>query len=152
VRLPARLRVAAPAAGVTPTETTAHGRSLLHNRLFALLDDEDAPRLALAAALRAAGARCVEAADFGSLQKRLDDELRFPDALLFDLDLGDTLDGLQAIAVLRQAWDSEVPAVIVTGRVGARQGLLLPARCSVLDKPIGLDALTSALMPLLAAP
>jgi len=152
VRVPARLREMAPAATIIAAEATNPDRALLHNRLFALLDDEDAPRLALAAALRAAGARCVDAADFDSLQQRLDDELRFPDALLFDLDLGGPIDGLQAVTALRQAWDSEVPAVIVTGRVGARQGLVLPERCSVLDKPIGLDALTLTLRPLLSAP
>jgi signal transduction histidine kinase/CheY-like chemotaxis protein len=151
VTVPARLRIEAPAgSAATVAASVAQNSALLKNRLFALLDDEESPRLALAAALRAAGARCVEAADFKTLRAKLDDEVRFPDALLFDLDLGGSLDGLQAVAALRQEWDSEVPAVIVTGRVGARQGLALPPRCSVLGKPVGLDGLAATLQPLLA--
>ena len=141
VVIPAALRVpAAPVtAPVTPSEAALAGK------MFALLDDEETPRLALASALRGAGAHCVEAAELGLLSALLAEELRFPDALLFDHDLGPAVDGVTAVQQLRRQWETEVPAVIITGRVGAIQSISLPARCSLLVKPVRLADLVGAL-------
>ena len=147
VVVPAALRIAAPE--VPATERRVAATAGLADRLFAVLDDDDAPRQALAAALQAAGARCVSAADVRALRDALDQELGFPDALLFDLDLGQGMDGLQAVQSLREEWSEEIPAVIVTGRVGVGQGLLLPPRCVVLAKPTGIGELAAALAPML---
>ena len=43
----------------------------LRRTIWRCTTDEESPRLALAAALRAAGARCVEAADFKTLRAKL---------------------------------------------------------------------------------
>jgi signal transduction histidine kinase/CheY-like chemotaxis protein len=142
VGVPARLLRAAPpprlVTGILPT-------ARLDGWLLALLDDEDAPRLALRAALEGVGATVVEAESLARLKRLLDAEERFPDALLFDLDLGASQpDGRAALAELRQTWELELPAVILTGRVGARS-IVMPARCTLLEKPVALADLVGAL-------
>jgi len=113
--------------------------------LLALLDDEEAPRLALRAALESVGATVVEAESLGRLKRLLDAQERFPDVLIFDLDLGaGQPDGRAALAELRQDWEMQVPAIILTGRVGARS-IILPPQCSMLEKPVALVDLVATL-------
>ncbi len=113
--------------------------------LLAVLDDENAPRHALRAALEGIGASVVEAESLGRLRGLLDAQDRFPDMLIFDLDLGaGQADGRAALAELRQAWEMDVPAIILTGRVGARS-VILPPHCSILEKPVALAELVAML-------
>lgn len=144
VVVPAALRAAAPAEAQA-CEPSGAGWT---GKMLALLDDDETPRAALSAALRSAGAHCVEAADFDTLCAKLDEEMRFPDALLFDLDLRSEIDGIEAVRRLRERWETEVPAVIITGRVGAQASALLPRRCTLLPKPVGLSDLSGALAAL----
>ena len=116
--------------------------------MFAVLDDEEAARDALATALRSADAHVVEAADLATLSARLDAEVRFPDALIFDLDLRSELDGAQAIVKLRHDWQVDIPAVVVTGRVAAEPRLELPAGCALIAKPVSLAQLVEVLAPI----
>ncbi len=114
--------------------------------LLALLDDEEGPRAALQAALEGVGATLVSAGTLVQLQQALDAEPRFPDALVFDLDLGaGRPDGLAAVAALRQAWELNLPAVIVTGRIAAMGTVPLPPRCTLLAKPVPLVTLVATL-------
>lgn len=145
-----RFRVGVPAALMreAPQPRTVTGIRLtarLDGWLLALLDDEDAPRLALRAALESVGATVVEAESLGRLKRVLDAQERFPDVLVFDLDLGSHQpDGRAALAELRQEWEMQVPAVILTGRVGARS-IILPPQCSMLEKPVALAELVGVL-------
>ena len=114
--------------------------------LIALLDDEDGTRAALRAALEGAGATIVDATSLARLTSLLDDEPRFPDALVFDLDLGSGRpDGLAAVETLREQWDLQVPAVIVTGRISVLGTMPMPKRCALLGKPVALATLVLAL-------
>lgn len=152
-----RFRVLAPAAlrREAPEAAAAAGASAdlrwLEGRMLAVLDDEEAALDALATALRAAGAHVVAAGRLEALRAQLDEELRFPDALVFDLDLRAEQDGLQAVALLREQWQTRTPAVIVTGRAGAQQPAALPPSCVLLPKPVALRELVTALAPLVAA-
>ncbi|MCW5634000.1 MAG: hypothetical protein KIT17_11765 [Rubrivivax sp.] len=145
-----RFRVTVPRALMreAPMPRTVTGVQLamrLDGWLLALLDDEDAPRRALRAALEGIGATVVDAESLGRLKRLLDAQERFPDALVFDLDLGaDQPDGRIALAELRQEWETQVPAVILTGRVGARS-VILPPQCSLLEKPVALADLVGTL-------
>jgi signal transduction histidine kinase len=131
----------APEPGPVPPDTTR-----LDGWLLALLDDEDGPRTAMRAALEGAGATIVDGAALEELKARLDDEPRFPDALVFDLDLGSGKpDGLAAVAELRGEWDLQVPAVIVTGRIAVMGTVPMPKRCSLLGKPVALATLVATL-------
>jgi len=114
--------------------------------LLALLDDEPGPRAALRAALEGAGATIVDAGSLTQLKLRLDEEPRFPDALVFDLDLGTgQSDGVAAVTELRAEWETVVPAVIVTGRISAMGTMPLPKRCLLLGKPVALATLVDTL-------
>ena len=120
--------------------------------LLALLDDEPAPRAALRAALEGVGATIVDAPSLAQLKVQLDDEPRFPDALIFDLDLGSGQpDGVAAVDQLRAEWEMQVPAVIVTGRIAVMGTVPMPKRCSLLGKPVPLLALVGALRRLVPA-
>lgn len=142
VRLPRALMREAP---MPRTVTGVPMAVRLDGWLLALLDDEDAPRLALRAALESVGATVVEAESLGRLKRLLDAQERFPDALIFDLDLGASQpDGRAALTGLRQEWEMQVPAIILTGRVGARS-VILPPQCSMLEKPVALGELVATL-------
>ena len=80
------------------------------------------------------------------LKLLLDAEPRFPDALVFDLDLGTgKADGLSAVTELRAEWEMLVPAVIVTGRIAVMGTVPLPKRCTLLGKPVALATLVGTL-------
>lgn len=144
VEVPASLRRASPAPprrGTPQADTTR-----LDGWLLALLDDEPGPRAALRAALESAGATLVDAGSLAQLKLQLDEEPRFPDALVFDLDLGTGApDGITAVTELRAEWELLVPAVIVTGRIAAMGTVPLPKRCLLLGKPVALATLVDTL-------
>ncbi|MDP3223736.1 MAG: hypothetical protein Q8M96_11435, partial [Rubrivivax sp.] len=145
VQVPAALRRPGPqmaASAVAPAPDITR----LDGWLLALLDDEPGPRAALRAALEGAGATLVDAGSLSQLKLLLDEEPRFPDALVFDLDLGaGRADGVAAVTELRAEWETLVPAVIVTGRIAAMGTVPLPKRCLVLGKPVALATLVDTL-------
>jgi two-component sensor histidine kinase/CheY-like chemotaxis protein len=146
VLVPAALCRVGPEPAATEAVTQADDLSRLDGWLLALLEDEDAPRAAMRAALEGVGATIVEAASLDQLRRRLDDEPRFPDALVFDLDLGPGQpDGLAALDELRHEWEMLVPAVIVTGRIAVMGTVPMPKRCSLLGKPVPLATLVATL-------
>jgi signal transduction histidine kinase/CheY-like chemotaxis protein len=144
VLLPAELKRPAPQAAAAARAEPDTTR--LDGWLLALLDDEAPTRAALRAALESAGATIVDAGSVEQLKLLLDEEPRFPDALVFDLDLGaGKADGVAAVMDLRAEWETLVPAVIVTGRVAAMGTVPLPKRCLLLGKPVALALLVAAL-------
>ena len=149
VQVPAALRRAGPqpvAPGAATGSPAAADASRLDGWLLALLDDEPGTRAALRAALESAGATLVDAGSLEQLKLRLDDEPRFPDALVFDLDLGTgKADGLAAVMDLRAEWELLVPAVIVTGRIAVMGTVPLPKHCALLGKPVALATLVGTL-------
>lgn len=153
VLVPASLRRPGPAAPVPARAAApADDPARLDGWLLALLDDESAPRTALRAALEGVGATIVDAPSLAQLKVQLDDEPRFPDALIFDLDLGSGQpDGVAAVDQLRAEWEMQVPAVIVTGRIAVMGTVPMPRRCSLLGKPVPLAALVGALRRLVPA-
>ncbi len=153
VLVPPPLRRASPALATPgPTPRAFNDSSRLDGWLLALLDDEPGPRAALRAALEGAGATLVDAGSLEQLKLQLDQEPRFPDALVFDLDLGSGKpDGVAAISELRSEWEMLVPAVIVTGRIAAMGTLPMPKRCALLGKPVALATLVGTLRHLAPA-
>ena len=51
---------------------------------------------------------------------------------------------------LRDEWDMDLPAVIVTGRIAAMGTVPMPKRCTVLAKPVPLVTLVATLRRLAA--
>jgi signal transduction histidine kinase len=146
--VPASLRRELPAAP-GPAAAEPADTSRLDGWLLALLDDEAAPRTALRAALEGAGATIVDAGALDQLKLQLDEEPRFPDALVIDHDLGaGKPDGVASLLELRAEWELMVPAVVVTGRVAALGSIALPRRCVLLAKPVALAMLVATLQRL----
>jgi signal transduction histidine kinase/CheY-like chemotaxis protein len=146
VLVPAALRRAGPPPPDAQRAARADDPERLDGWLLALLEDEAAPRAALRAALEGVGATIVDAASLEQLKQQLDAEPRFPDALVFDLDLGSGQpDGLAAVDELRAEWELQVPAIIVTGRVAVMGTVPMPKRCTLLGKPVPLAALVATL-------
>ena len=145
VQVPASLRRTGPQP-LAPGAAGLADPARLDGWLLALLDDEAGPRAAMRAALEGVGATIVDAASLEQLKLLLDDEPRFPDALVFDLDLGPgKADGVAAVILLRSEWESVVPAVIVTGRIAVMGTVPLPKRCMLLGKPVSLSTLVGTL-------
>jgi DNA-binding response OmpR family regulator len=146
--VPASLRRELPAAP-GPAAAEPADTSRLDGWLLALLDDEAAPRTALRAALEGAGATIVDAGALDQLKLQLDEEPRFPDALVIDHDLGaGKPDGVASLLELRAEWELMVPAVVVTGRVAALGSIARPRRCALLAKPVALATLVATLQRL----
>jgi len=148
VWVPGSLRRELPAPP-GPAAAAPADSSRLDGWLLALLDDEAAPRTALRAALEGAGATIVDAGALDQLKLQLDEEPRFPDALVIDHDLGaGKPDGVASLLELRAEWELMVPAVVVTGRVAALGSIALPRRCVLLAKPVALATLVATLQRL----
>ncbi|MCE2908257.1 MAG: ATP-binding protein [Burkholderiaceae bacterium] len=148
VWVPGSLRRELPAPP-GPAAAAPADASRLDGWLLALLDDEAAPRTALRAALEGAGATIVDAGALDQLKLQLDEEPRFPDALVIDHDLGaGKPDGVASLLELRAEWELMVPAVVVTGRVAALGSIALPRRCVLLAKPVALATLVATLQRL----
>ena len=156
VHVPAALRRPGPqpvAPGLAASRDVAADESRLDGWLLALLDDEPGPRAALRAALESAGATLVDAGSLEQLKLLLDAEPRFPDALVFDLDLGTgKADGVSAVTELRAEWEMLVPALIVTGRIAVMGTVPLPKRCTLLGKPVALATLVGTLRLMVPLP
>jgi signal transduction histidine kinase/CheY-like chemotaxis protein len=152
VLVPAALRRPAPQAAAQRAAAPVDDATRLDGWLLALLEDEAGPRAALRAALEGVGATIVDAGSLNLLKQRLDDEPRFPDALVFDLDLGaGQPDGLASVDELRTEWELIVPAVIVTGRISALGTMPMPKRCTLLGKPVPLALLVATLRRMVPA-
>ena len=143
-----RFRVCVPTLLCCDAPAGADAVPDLTGRFVAVLDDDDAVRRAVVAVLQSAGAHCVEAPTLPRLAALLDEEIRFPDALVFDVELGSGGDGFAAAAQLRADWQTEVPALFFTGHAVAQRPL--PARSALLLKPADRPTLTRAVAALLA--
>jgi two-component system sensor histidine kinase/response regulator len=126
---------------VAPGE--AGDRLPLEGRLLALIDNDEQALHALVTSLTAAGAHCLAATRVPELRRVLDASLRFPDALVFDLDLGDDLDGATLARELLATWETRLPVVLVTGRRGHTPAL--EPDWLLLHKPVALQTLCDAL-------
>lgn len=119
-------------------------------RLIGVLDDDPMTLESLVAALRSRGAVCFGARTAVQFELALDAEMRFPDAVVLDLDLGSDVDGLGFLGALRGRLEYDVPAVLITGR--SHPPAELPMSCSVLQKPVTLEQLALSLRGLHSTP
>ncbi|HEX5125394.1 MAG TPA: ATP-binding protein [Rhodocyclaceae bacterium] len=118
--------------------------------LVVAVDDEPLVREAMHTLLKLWGCTPVVAASRSSALEALAASPRAPDAIICDYRLGDGDDGVAVIEALRNEFNSDIPALLVTGDTGPdslRQ--ILDTGMPVLHKPIDSDALRSALSQLL---
>jgi hypothetical protein len=77
------------------------------------------------------------------MRHRLQSELRFPDALVFDMAPRRAPGGIQAIERLRDEWQMKVPALLVAAQADAPPAL--PPACVLVEKPVSVPAVVQAL-------
>jgi two-component system, chemotaxis family, CheB/CheR fusion protein len=108
--------------------------------LLALLFQDEGHQVAVAQD----GAQALALASTGGLR---------PDVILADYNLPGGMNGLQAIAGLRELLNREVPAVIMTGDISTITSQnIAPTSCIQLNKPVKSGDLTDLIQRLLAAP
>jgi signal transduction histidine kinase len=138
-----------PAAGQRAGDDDATGASLA-DKFILIVDDEADVRFGAEALLREWGCRTASAASVEEVRARLEEEIRFPDAVITDYRLGSRETGLEAIAAVREYTCERTPAVIVTGEeLGQDELDAARAAYPVVKKPLAADELYKHLVAVL---
>ncbi len=149
------LPLASPAVAPLPAEsvaaTGAASGGLGRGDVVIVVDDSAEVRTAMQALLSAWGCEVVTAASVAALMPQLMGLSVAPRLLLCDYRLGDGGDGMQAIAELREAFNDDLPAVLVTGDTSpARLREATASGLPLLHKPVTLPQLRAAIDSALA--
>lgn len=134
-----------------PAATVAE-RSLA-GRLIVLIDDEQSILRAASFILQVAGCEVICAKSGLEATRLLADTTRVPDAIVCDYELNDACKGSQVIRKLRDEFNLDIPAVLVTGNTtgGMVETEAGELGIGVLYKPLEAAALTGSLKELLFA-
>jgi CheY-like chemotaxis protein len=126
----------------------------LHGALIALVEDDDAVRLALQTVLQQAGAYVLAAASGPAALAQLAEADRMPDLILTDWRLESGGDGRAVIEALRQrCFGRTLPAFVLTAfEREAASTLAGVARVQVLRKPVATTTLLAQLAAALNLP
>ena len=145
-------RVRVPAGNpqaVLTNEAPALVTGALAGRRILVVDDETEVREATVDLLSQWGCIVVATADASGAQRAYAGRLG-PEAMLVDFRLGDGIDGLETIAVLRRTFGLATPAVLVSGESGTLELARIQASgTSLLHKPLPPARLRSLLAHLL---
>ncbi|WP_457356315.1 hybrid sensor histidine kinase/response regulator [Roseateles sp. P5_D6] len=150
-------RVEMPLAGPATRSAKVSSRlaasqQALEGRFIIVVDDDETNAQALVDALLALRCHVVAAASCEDMLAQLQQHLRVPDLIVTDYQLGAGRDGFEVIARLRQHYDEDIGAVIVTANTeAALQPQALACRARLLHKPIGLQRLLEAMRESLAS-
>jgi CheY-like chemotaxis protein len=124
----------------------------LKGALIAVIDDEPLILDATALVLRQWGCTVVSAASGAEAIERLSLCERIPDAIVCDHRLRGTETGIDVIAAIRVEFNSDIPAVLVTGDTSPQRiQSILTTGIPVLNKPLQDHVLMDALLRLLNA-
>jgi len=135
---------ALPVAAARP-EALAGGRRVV-GAFIAVIDDEADTRRAMQALCHSWGAHVLTAASAGQCLALLGEHLRDPDLILCDYRLRERPDGLAAVRRIRARIGRPVPAIIITGDIGAADlRRVADAGLPLLHKPVGADRLLAAI-------
>jgi CheY-like chemotaxis protein len=105
---------------VSTTAPTAKGATLdVAGRLVVIIDDDPLVLETLRMTLEEFGLSVVAAADCTDAVRRVGSAGRTPDMILADYRLSNGQVGAEAIAAIREAVGSQVPAIILTGELGS---------------------------------
>ena len=130
----------------------ASAAATLADKFILIVDDEADVRFGAEALLREWGCRTASAASVEEVRARLEEEIRFPDAVITDYRLGPRETGLEAIAAVREYTCERTPAVIVTGEeLGPDELSAARAAHPVVKKPLAADELYQRLVAVLGA-
>ncbi len=109
-----RLCVPQAAHGLVPASSDQEVLSIQADAsmMVLVIDDDEDICIAMAALVATWGHRVVAVA---SMDAALGDSMPMPDAIIADYRLRDNLTGASAIRAVRQRWQCDIPAVVVTG-------------------------------------
>ncbi|MBC7601612.1 MAG: hybrid sensor histidine kinase/response regulator [Ramlibacter sp.] len=126
--------------------------SRLAGRLVVLVDDEPSILLAGAFMLKTAGCDVISASSGEEALKLLAGSVRVPDILICDYELHDAGTGADVIRSLREEFNTDIPAVLVTGNTagGTAEKSARQLGVAVLYKPLEAAALKRSLEELVA--
>ena len=128
----------APAGSADPANLTG--------RLVVMIDDDDDIRSVMRSLLRAWGCEAIVASSAADALQQLEGDGRVVDALLSDMGLGASGNGIEAIRQLRQHCGADTPALLVTGDTsGEALQAAESAGLTMLHKPVKSAALHAAL-------
>jgi len=123
----------------------------LRGKSLVVIDDEQSILTAMTALLEQWGCRVIAAKSVAEAIESLIDCERSPDAILCDYRLQDEENGIDAIECVRNEFNRDIPALLITGDTAPE--LLydtLSSGLPVLYKPLQTDELRDALIDLLA--
>jgi two-component system CheB/CheR fusion protein len=114
-----------------------------------VIEDDPTIRELLEMLLRDAGHLPIGAADGGAALSLTD----HPDIIVADFNLPNGPNGVEVIAKLREKFQQEIPAIVLTGDISTQTlRSIASLGCTHLDKPVETTALLRAVMDLLATP
>lgn len=118
----------------------------ISGRVIAILEDEPSLRLGMQSLLETWGCKVVAADSVATLIERLATRNGLVDLIISDFGLSDTMNGIDAIAALRQQCKTGVPALLITGNISKEVQLSARnAGLTVLHKPVKPAALRSSI-------
>lgn len=150
-------RVVMPLAGTAgrsarPSPRLASDPQALAGRFIVVVDDEAMNAQALVDALLNLHCHVVAAPSCDDAMAQLQQHLRVPDLIVTDYQLGAGRDGFEVIERLRQHYDEDIPALVVTANTEASlQPRAQACGARLLHKPIGLQRLLEAMQESLAS-
>lgn len=144
------LAQAKPASALEAVFAARGKHGTLGGALIAVIDDEPLILDATALVLRQWGCTVVSATSGAEAIERLSQCERAPDAIVCDHRLRGTETGIDVIAAIRIEFNSDIPAVLVTGDTSPQriQSILITG-IPVLNKPLQDHVLMDALLRLL---
>lgn len=124
----------------------SHEVAGLDGRLIAIIENEGSIRVGLQLLLQSWGCRVVVADSAGTMINQLDTGGEAVDMIISDFGLRGTMNGVEAIARIRQRWGADLPALLFTGNISKETyTLAMNAGLSVLYKPAKAVALREAI-------
>jgi two-component system, sensor histidine kinase len=146
------LEGAAPVELPVPQFNRAAGRSRdLSGMLVVVIDDEELILDAAETLLKQWNCEVITATSGRKALRQLATSKRPPDILICDYRLRDDEDGVQVVAALRDEFNADIPALLITGDTDPEQIRAIAASgLAVLHKPLREDELSDAICALCA--
>jgi len=141
-----------PAAAAAAAEAPGAGTCLQAGDVVLVIDDNAAIQLAMRTVLGGWGCRVYVGSDVDALMPHLMDLQQVPALLLCDASLRGGRDGIATIAQVRETFNRDVPAILITGDTGPeRMREAVASGLPLLYKPVTPSHLQDAIALVMAA-
>ncbi len=128
-----------------PVPLQAATAPVLAGRLIAVIENEGGIRAGMNNLLQSWGCRVVFADSAANMIEQLDSMGGIVEMIISDFGLRGGVNGVEAIARIRQRWGAELPALLFTGDISKETHTLAKnAGLSILYKPVKAEALCEA--------